>query len=150
MLTDLSEKPAAKYLRCEHGNRKYRCDACERERARRRRQDFADKYRYRNGIVGIDGEVSLSRDRKYFLKRKYGITEEQFRALLSAQGSRCRICDLQLRVAGPRETLAHVDHDHATGVIRGILCRHCNSAVGYLRDSPERARRAADYLEASR
>lgn len=150
MLSNTDTKPSLSARSCEHGNRKYRCDACERERARRRRQEFAENYRYRNGIAGPGGEVSLSRDRKYYLKRKYGITEQEFRALLDAQGSRCRICDMALRLAGARATVAHIDHDHKTGIVRGILCQHCNTAVGYLRDSPERARRAALYLEESR
>jgi hypothetical protein len=41
----------------------------------------------------------------------------------------------------------HLDHDHATGVVRGMLCFPCNAAIGHLRDDPQVVRRAAAYLE---
>lgn len=150
MLDNANNKSAPRSSLCEHGNRKYRCAICEQERSRQRRQRFAENYRYRNGIEGPEGEVSLSRDRTYYLRRKYGLTEERVRELLGAQGWRCQICALPLRLAGPRATMAHVDHDHQTGAVRGILCRHCNTALGYLRNDPDRARRAAAYLERDR
>jgi hypothetical protein len=74
----------------------------------------------------------------------YGITGEQYAALLSYQGGRCAICQ---RATGASKRLA-VDHDHATGKVRGLLCGRCNRDVlGHLRDDPAALRRAADYLE---
>lgn len=60
--------------------------------------------------------------------------------MLVGQAGRCLICD---RVPG--ENLC-IDHDHATGRIRGLLCKACNLAIGSLRDSPRLAARASQYL----
>jgi Recombination endonuclease VII len=78
--------------------------------------------------------------RSYFLKRRYGLTEEDVAAMLQGQAGRCLVC-LHL------QPLPHVDHDHATGEIRGLLCFRCNGALGQFRDDPTVMRRAADYLE---
>jgi 5-methylcytosine-specific restriction endonuclease McrA len=58
------------------------------------------------------------RIREGHLKRTFGITLEDFEAMLGAQGGGCAICG---RVA-PEGTSLHVDHDHETGVVRGLLC----------------------------
>jgi len=85
-------------------------------------------------------EIGRARRRE----RDYGLTSEGFAALLGAQGGRCPIC------LDPINERSHVDHDHATGLVRGILCGSCNRGIGILKDSPERLRRAADYLERSK
>lgn len=79
--------------------------------------------------------------------RKYGITLEEYMVILESQGGRCAICREAERGASHQELL-HVDHDHATGAVRGLLCFSCNRAIGYLKDSPERLRAAARYLDA--
>lgn len=67
---------------------------------------------------------------------KYGLTVEERDALLAHP---CAICG---RVA------THVDHDHATGEVRGPLCGGCNTGIGLLGDDPERLAAAAEYLAA--
>jgi hypothetical protein len=63
--------------------------------------------------------------------------------LYEAQGGRCYICQ---RATGARRRLA-VDHNHATGEVRGLLCKPCNRDVlGHLRDNTEALQRAIDYL----
>lgn len=62
--------------------------------------------------------------------------------LLAAQGGVCAIC----RRRPDRDASLHVDHCHATGRIRGILCLNCNQAIGKLGEDPELFRRAAEYL----
>lgn len=62
------------------------------------------------------------------LQRRYGITAEEYDALLSAQGGRCAMCKRPHRGRG---RLA-VDHDHATGRVRGLLCFHCNTMLGHV------------------
>jgi hypothetical protein len=74
------------------------------------------------------------------------MTRDQYRVLLEEQEWRCAIC--RTDQAGP--TVSHslcVDHDHATGHIRGLLCHDCNVAIGRLKDNPELCRAAATYLE---
>lgn len=79
------------------------------------------------------------------LKRKYGITPEQYEEMLYWQQGRCYICDRKPRARDPR--LA-VDHDHATGLVRGLLCASCNhDQLGVMSEDPAYYRRAAEYLE---
>ena len=88
-----------------------------------------------------DGRRRLS-DRKSHLKRTFGITLEDYDRLLAAQGGGCAICGRT-----PREDIAlHVDHDHVTGKVRGILCFKHNNALGDFDDDPELLRRALAYL----
>lgn len=75
------------------------------------------------------------------LRRKYGIEAEDFDTLSSLQEGVCAICG-----GPPRGKPLHVDHDHRTGRVRGLLCYRCNLAVGQLDDSPERAERLAQYI----
>jgi hypothetical protein len=78
------------------------------------------------------------------LWKKFGLTGPQAEQL-RAQGY-CDICSGTEPRGHYNEW--HIDHDHATGEIRGLLCAHCNTALGLLGDDPDRMRRAADYLEA--
>lgn len=73
----------------------------------------------------------------------WGLSEGQYDAMLEAQSGGCAICG---EPCTSGRSLA-VDHDHQTGAIRGLLCGDCNRAIGTMRDSPQRLRSAADYLE---
>lgn len=79
------------------------------------------------------------------LKKKYGISADQYDAMLDHQDFKCAIC-------GSRESswgsLA-IDHCHKTGKVRGLLCFNCNTSIGKLNDDPALLRRAAEYLEES-
>ena len=75
------------------------------------------------------------------LRRLYELTPEQYDELLAAQGGVCAICQ-----EPPHGDRLHVDHDHRTGRIRGLLCQLCNRALGALRDRPDLAEAAAAYL----
>ncbi|MFB9463222.1 endonuclease domain-containing protein [Streptomyces cinereospinus] len=58
-----------------------------------------------------------------------------------AQSSPAPLCDL------PKASALHVDHCHGTGRVRGVPCFNCDGGLGRLRDDPDAAHRAADYLE---
>lgn len=75
--------------------------------------------------------------------KTYGLAVGAYAQLYIAQGGVCAICH---RATGASRALS-VDHDHETGLVRGLLCRPCNTLVGYFRNSPEAFRRAAEYLE---
>lgn len=77
------------------------------------------------------------------LRTKYGLTPEDFDALLAAQGHRCAICSADEAAVSGRWV---VDHCHKTGRVRGILCNRCNRGIGRLGDDPFRIRVAAAYL----
>jgi len=86
----------------------------------------------------------LARKERARTLRKYGLTQEQFDAMLEQQAHRCAIClDPEPDTAGKAW---HIDHCHSTGVVRGLLCSRCNLALGYMRDSPALLRMAAHYL----
>jgi hypothetical protein len=81
------------------------------------------------------------------LQRTYGISEQDVRRMLDEQGGVCAICGGQQRNSRWRSTMLCVDHDHATGRVRGLLCNNCNTLLGSVKDRPEVLRAAADYLE---
>lgn len=74
----------------------------------------------------------------YYRARRYGITEQQYKALLDHHQGRCGICE--------QEKPLVVDHNHDTGKIRGLLCHNCNKALGLFGDSIETLRAAEGYL----
>lgn len=83
------------------------------------------------------------------LKRKYGISEQQYHALEEEQDGQCPICTTHCLELPERLS---VDHDHMTGKVRGLLCRHCNIALGLMGDGEiglARLRSAIRYLEAA-
>lgn len=65
--------------------------------------------------------------------------------MLCQQDGACAICRSP-ECGGPGKFF-HVDHDHATGKVRGLLCCYCNFVVGHSRENPSNLRRAAEYLE---
>lgn len=77
-------------------------------------------------------------------RRHYGITLAAYDNLLRAQGGGCAICG---RSPDEFKRAFAIDHDHKTGVIRGILCPDCNRGLGGFHDSPELLRKAAGFLE---
>lgn len=77
--------------------------------------------------------------------RDYGLTRDDFDAILEHQKGVCAICE-QPEV-GKKGNL-HIDHDHNTGEIRGLLCKDCNTTLGQMKDNPDLLRKAAAYLEA--
>lgn len=79
--------------------------------------------------------------RWYVLRVKYGISKEEYLALLEEQGGVCAICGIE-----PKDRFLSVDHDHETNQIRGLLCEGCNLGIGHLNDSVALALAAAKYL----
>ena len=78
--------------------------------------------------------------------KKFGISADDYRRMLSAQGGVCAVCR---RPCATGRRLA-VDHCHVTGRVRGLLCSNCNRSAGLLRDDPVLIRALAAYLEAHR
>ena len=89
---------------------------------------------------------SPQRERVQLVRRKrereYGVTHDEYLALLEAQGGACAIC----RNSGQQRALA-VDHDHVTSAIRGLLCDRCNPMLGYARDDIAILEAAIEYLK---
>lgn len=88
--------------------------------------------------------------REWHMKKKYGITLEDFEILWKKCNGRCVICTDPLKRTTPRmgqdrETVV-VDHDHKTGRVRGIICGYCNRVLGIFKDDIETFKRAIFYL----
>lgn len=90
--------------------------------------------------------------RQHKRSQRTGLTAPEYDAMLAAQGGLCAICGLPERAINPRgaaPTLA-VDHDHATGQRRELLCRGCNIALGLVLESTDTLRSMIAYLERHR
>lgn len=87
--------------------------------------------------------------RRQWLKVLYGITPEQYDQMFREQGGLCAICGLEGKKTLATQRFAlHVDHDHKTGKVRGLLCHNCNTILGNAGDSPDVLVKAIAYLEA--
>lgn len=84
----------------------------------------------------------MAYDRDKVLQKKYGITLKQYNAMLRKQKGGCWICKTK-----PKKRMLAVDHSHATGEVRGLLCHRCNRGLVWFSDKPERLHMAAEYLE---
>ena len=89
-------------------------------------------------------EKRYAEKREGYYLRTYGMSRSAVEGLLTLQGGRCAIC----RELVQRESL-HVDHDHGSGTVRGILCRACNQGIGLFRDNPDLVGGAIAYLRDS-
>lgn len=107
-----------------------RCVECDNETSRKDHPDYGIRY---------------ARTRKHKLKALYGITPEDFDAMISEQHNSCAICNTTF---SSRKS-AHVDHNHLTGRVRGVLCTRCNMGIGYFREDVKSLTKAIQYLENS-
>jgi 5-methylcytosine-specific restriction endonuclease McrA len=80
------------------------------------------------------------RARDYALKIKFGISLEQYEEMFRQQNGLCSICSSP----GGKLALA-VDHDHSTGLVRSLLCSHCNVAMERIDNIPNWSERAEQY-----
>jgi hypothetical protein len=110
------------------------------------------KRKSANAWLDRNREKSNARHRKHHrknhLKQNYNLTIDDFNRLVQNQKGACAIC--LNKFAENKSGKPHVDHDHNTGIVRGILCGYCNSALGMFRDNEEVLRNAINYLLKSR
>lgn len=74
--------------------------------------------------------------------KEYGLSPGDYQRLYEFQGGKCYLCQ---RASGKARRLA-VDHDHKTGLVRGLLCKPCNKVMGHFRDNPDMFERGAHYI----
>ncbi len=127
------------------------CSRCKRWKTRdeytRARNKPDGHYNYctecRKVIRRIDYQNGKKKSAAKSRRQRYGITASQFALMKGRQEDACAIC----RTPFASKLDTHLDHDHKTGAIRGILCNRCNHGIGVFKDDPERLSRAISYLK---
>ena len=109
----------------DKGIRRHACNVCRSNVEKLRQQ--TDSYKVKRT--------------DYSLRKAYGISSEEYQEKLKQQNYVCAICNKEKTT----RALA-VDHCHATGIIRSLLCGACNTGLGHFKDSPELLNKAADYI----
>lgn len=126
-------------------SRKTQCRACFRAYLKQWNRNNPEKFRESRLRYLAVNKHKIQRTRlARYLQREYGITLAEYQRMLLAQGGGCAICDCRPENC-PHGRL-HVDHDHDTGIVRGLLCHACNIAIGLFGDDTERLDRARAYL----
>lgn len=87
-------------------------------------------------------KIINARTRRHHFIYRYGITQEKVRELIQKSNNKCAICGDNFLKKNP----PHIDHDHRNGIIRGVLCRKCNSGLGLFKDNAEIIEKAKQYL----
>lgn len=110
------------------------------------RKDFYQRHKERlKAEINEYRRANPTIRRNTQLKTWYGITLDDYNRILAEQGNCCAIC----RKPAPEPVIGrrfHLDHDHSTNVIRGILCTHCNQGLGYFTDDEVKLMAAIKYL----
>lgn len=128
------EQDIEQFYLTRHKTRETQCKSCKLARKRQLRNDPATR------------EAQKHMRRMWNIKQLYGLSQEQFYKMLEDQNGKCGACGDLLHfesASGP-----HVDHDHASGDVRGLLCGACNLALGHLKEDVERILNLAAYMEA--
>lgn len=108
-----------------------------RERVLFRAREWAKKSRKENP------ERHHINDRKLALMKNYGVTVGQYDSMFASQGGLCAICSKPEKA---KRGYLCVDHDHSTGMVRGLLCYRCNAALGQVGDSVDVLTKMIEYL----
>lgn len=140
-----SRKTTGRTSRCKTCMDEYARQPSSREQQKRRRADPAFRT-YHTVRARRGSEETKKKKRDLELRYRYGLDGKTFDAILAKQKGECPVCGVRLTF-GRGSTAAHVDHDHTTGRVRGLLCSNCNRGLGCFKDSPEALTRALQYLK---
>ena len=112
------------------------CKDCVNKRNSKYKKDFKELH-----LKQVKNWQKRNPDKvkDYSLRTEYGITLATYNQMAFAQAGKCLICMCDAKLV--------VDHCHATGFVRGLLCDSCNKALGGFKDDLERLKRAINYLE---
>jgi len=124
---------------------KSRCKECRkkyyREYHEKRKIESAKQSKIRRDSLHPSG---LTQGKVDHLMGGYGMTPEQYLKLIHAQQGKCACCDT---ILSENKRYVHIDHDHETGRIRGILCHSCNLMLGHADENIDKLKKAIFYLE---
>lgn len=129
-------------------------DICGRCSTELNEKTWAPSYRKKRYL--ICKLCDNARQREYYRKnpevvwkrncqKRYGLTFSQYQALLKKQAGACAICKSPDPGRGNKNL--YVDHCHASGAVRGLLCHNCNTGLGHFKDNIQLLERAKEYLQ---
>jgi RNA polymerase-binding transcription factor DksA len=101
--------------------------------------EFADYEVERMSRVRFRNLAQIKASR---LKREYNLSVQDYQRMFKEQAGVCAICGQEIK-----ESDCHIDHDHKTGRVRGLLCGNCNKGLGMFRDDSSVLLNAIDYLK---
>lgn len=113
------------------------CTKCKKEKDS---SEFYPDQRLKSGIASSCKDCHAKKREKqresgyikfYHIKRRYGVTEEEYNSLLESQDGSCALCDSKIESYFGTDKLV-VDHCHTTGKVRGLLCSACNLLLGHI------------------
>lgn len=97
------------------------------------------QYAYKKNRRDLDAPTR----RNWYLQKTYGIDLEQYNKKFHLQNGRCAVCDIH---CSELTRALHVDHNHFTGQVRGLLCHGCNTALGGFKENSDLLAKAIEYL----
>ncbi len=125
------------------------CVPCHKINSRKYREKFPDRCKV---YADRSGQKQSVKDYRadWARSKKYGLPLGRVSEMLTEQEGKCAICETTLtdvhdRYMAPSNKM-HVDHNHATGKVRELLCKSCNSGIGNFKEDPERLNAAIEYL----
>jgi hypothetical protein len=113
------------------------CKVCEREKQLQKYHNLPTEKQRKRRSNNTSNNPEYRK--AYKLKNKYGLTTEEFSAMVLNQDNKCKIC-------GDEMSPPQVDHNHSTGKVRSLLCRACNTSLGLLREDPQILRNMISYI----
>ena len=119
------------------------CRTCKKEKPLGEFHKASKKY-YRSDCKDCIPRKTRTENWIAHLRVRYGISPEQYTQMLRDQDWCCGICYKHLFTL--KDGLFHVDHDHCTGEVRGLLCKPCNVGLGWFRDNRKALLEASEYL----
>lgn len=138
----------AEYMRKRRQDPEFREKEREYDRKREKTQErkayrSAKKKTPHGRRKNVEYSTKSYRKHRHYLMSKYGITLQQYDAMLEAQQFKCLICQSD---SPAQKNTWHIDHCHATGKVRGILCHLCNLMLGHARDNVDTLAAGIGYL----
>lgn len=147
------EKSVGEFSRDKHSKDDLRriCKKCDIQKNKQYRAENKEKIKEKNKQYYAKNAEKLNENKKQYraenpekikdgkLRYKYGITLEKYNVMSQEQGNACLICKQEKKLV--------VDHCHDTGIVRGLLCSECNTAIGLLKETTEYFVNAIEYLQ---
>jgi hypothetical protein len=107
---------------------------------REKNKEYIKAYRKQNR------EKERQQQADYKRQKKYGISPEEYNYMIKKQNNKCKICLVDF-LYDKHSTKPFIDHCHTTNKVRGLLCLHCNTGLGYFKDQISTLTKTINYLE---